>query len=105
MELQKPQPLVAITNIIKSAAAAVARTRRKTRRPGRSDTEDALRSALRLGSTTPEQRRVLFDTMWMHRHRISVEEASVVGSGILRDLRGGGWGARHLTRANATLTI
>lgn len=103
IETLKPQTVADITNIIKSAAASVARTRRKTRRPGRSDTEDALRSALRLGSTPPEQRRALLDTMWVQRHRIAAENTAAAASSILRDLRAGGWGARHLTRSCAPM--
>lgn len=103
LEKNRPQTIKEITNVIATVAPRVARVRRRRRQPGRSETEDSFRAALRAGSTTPDQRRCLIESMWAQRHRIAAEKTSTAAAAILRDLRGGGWGSRHLTRACAQM--
>lgn len=104
IEEEQPKTISHVTAIIAAAAARVARTRRRGRRAGRSETEDSLRAAVHAGSATPQMRRTVIDMMWTQRHRIAAEKTSSAASAILRDLGGGGWGARHLTHACAHMS-
>lgn len=86
---ERPQTIGHLTEILAAAASRTTRTRRRERRPGRSETEDSLRAALHAGSATPDTRRAILDMMWTQRHRIAAEKTSSCASSILRDLRGG----------------
>lgn len=85
------------------AAREVPCAPRRRRALGTSPTEDALCAKLESARTTPLEREAVCHEMWQRRHDIAIEKSAPSTASILRDLRGGGWGGRHLSRSLAPM--
>lgn len=86
-----------LTLLLEAAQAGPVRPRRPPPKVmAVSAIEEALRAVLRSASSSPERRAEAHAALWQRRHAIAIEKSTSLAAHTLRNMRGGGWGERHL---------